>query len=218
MSRARNIANLVDANGDIVAEALDNANDASALTTGTLNAARLPTTGVDASSLTTGSIPAARIASNTISDAMIADGAGQYHPFIGFNQYCTSHNANGTISWSSIPGQSSNPPSGAAFVKRNGSSTYTLSSNTFTCKSAGVYFIYATVIPYTSTGSMYLYIRKNGTNCTDNRSSGSEQTHENISTFTICDLAVNDTIHIHAGNNVHAGIYGNFTIFKLGEA
>lgn len=46
MSQARNIADLVDANGDIVAGALDNvppSNDASALTTGTLAAARLPT-------------------------------------------------------------------------------------------------------------------------------------------------------------------------------
>ena len=57
MTRARDIANLVDANGDIVAGALDNvpaSNDASALTTGTLAAARLPSSGVDASSLTTG--------------------------------------------------------------------------------------------------------------------------------------------------------------------
>ena len=46
MTRARDIANLVDANGDIVAGALDNvpaSNDASALTTGTLDVARLPT-------------------------------------------------------------------------------------------------------------------------------------------------------------------------------
>lgn len=47
MTRARDIANLVDANGDIVAGALDNvpaSNDASALTTGTLDGARLPST------------------------------------------------------------------------------------------------------------------------------------------------------------------------------
>lgn len=46
MTRANDIASLVDANGDVVASALDNvpaSNDASALTTGTLNAARLPT-------------------------------------------------------------------------------------------------------------------------------------------------------------------------------
>ena len=47
MTRARDIANLVDANGDIVAGALDNvpaSNDASALTTGTLANARLAST------------------------------------------------------------------------------------------------------------------------------------------------------------------------------
>lgn len=66
MSRARDIANLVDANGDVVAGALDNvpaSNDASALTTGTLDAARLPTTGVDASSLSTGTLDGGRLPS-----------------------------------------------------------------------------------------------------------------------------------------------------------
>ena len=50
MTRARDIADLVDANGDIVAGALDNVpafNDASALTTGTLPAARLAADSVD---------------------------------------------------------------------------------------------------------------------------------------------------------------------------
>lgn len=57
MTRARDIANLLDANGDIVAGALDNvpaSNDASALTTGTLAGARLPDPlpAVDGSNLT----------------------------------------------------------------------------------------------------------------------------------------------------------------------
>lgn len=64
MTRARDIADLVDANGDIVAGALDNvpaSNDASALTTGTLAAARLPSSGVDAASITTGTLNSARV-------------------------------------------------------------------------------------------------------------------------------------------------------------
>jgi hypothetical protein len=57
MTRARDISKLVDANGDIVASALDNvpaSNDASALTTGTLDGARLPDPlpAIDGSSLT----------------------------------------------------------------------------------------------------------------------------------------------------------------------
>lgn len=57
MSRARDIADLVDSNGDIVAGALDNvpaSNDASALTTGTLDGARLPDPlpSIDGSNLT----------------------------------------------------------------------------------------------------------------------------------------------------------------------
>jgi len=44
MSRARNLADLLDSNGDVVSGALDNvpaSNDASALTTGTLPIARI---------------------------------------------------------------------------------------------------------------------------------------------------------------------------------
>lgn len=69
MTRARDIADLVDANGDIVAGALDNvpaSNDASALTTGTLAAARLPTTGVDASSLSTGTLAKSVLPSGSV--------------------------------------------------------------------------------------------------------------------------------------------------------
>ena len=77
MTRARDIANLVDANGDIVAGALDNvpaSNDASALTTGTLAAARLPTTGVDASSLSTGTLAAARLPSSGVDASSLTTG------------------------------------------------------------------------------------------------------------------------------------------------
>ena len=77
MTRARDIANLVDANGDIVAGALDNvpaSNDASALTTGTLPAARLPTTGVDASSLSTGTLASARLPSSGVNAASLTTG------------------------------------------------------------------------------------------------------------------------------------------------
>ena len=77
MTRARDIANLVDANGDIVAGALDNvpaSNDASALTTGTLAAARLPTTGVDASSLSAGTLPVDRVPYFTNRNLMVNGG------------------------------------------------------------------------------------------------------------------------------------------------
>jgi len=66
MTRARVISDLVDANGDIKASALDNvpaSDDASALTTGTLDAARLPASGVSAASITTGTLPDGRFPS-----------------------------------------------------------------------------------------------------------------------------------------------------------
>ena len=64
MTKTRDIADLLDANGDVKLGALDNvpaSNDASALTTGTLNASRLPASGVNAASLTTGTLDGARL-------------------------------------------------------------------------------------------------------------------------------------------------------------
>jgi hypothetical protein len=57
MTKARNISDLLDANGDVKADNLDNvppSNDASALTTGTINSARFPATlpAIDGSNLT----------------------------------------------------------------------------------------------------------------------------------------------------------------------
>jgi hypothetical protein len=78
MTKARNLADLLDSNGDVKTSGLDNvppSNDASALTTGTLSVDRIAdgaignakiASGVDASKLTTGTIPAARIANGSI--------------------------------------------------------------------------------------------------------------------------------------------------------
>lgn len=78
MSKARNLAKLlVDSNGDVSAGSLDNvppSNDASALTTGTLAAARLPASGVSASSLTAGTLAAARLPTSGISASAIDTG------------------------------------------------------------------------------------------------------------------------------------------------
>ena len=73
MSKARQLADLLDSNGDVVVGALDNvppSNDASALTTGTLDAARIADGSVanaklasdlDASKVTTGTLPVDRV-------------------------------------------------------------------------------------------------------------------------------------------------------------
>lgn len=57
MTKARKIADLVDANGDIVVGNLDNIN-ASNITTGTLEDARIPS--LNASKITAGTLPVAR--------------------------------------------------------------------------------------------------------------------------------------------------------------
>ena len=77
MSRARDLADLLDTSGDVKSAALDNvpaSNDASALTTGTLPAARLPSSGVDASALTTGTLNAARLPSSGIDASSLTTG------------------------------------------------------------------------------------------------------------------------------------------------
>src|SRR5210317_2064161 len=74
MTKARDIANLVDANGDIVSSALDNvppSNDASALTTGTIDNARISLDAneipnLDTAKITTGTFADARMPSTVL--------------------------------------------------------------------------------------------------------------------------------------------------------
>ena len=74
MTKARDIANLVDANGDIVSSALDNvppSNDASALTTGTIDNARISLDAneipnLDTAKITTGTFDDARMPSTVL--------------------------------------------------------------------------------------------------------------------------------------------------------
>ena len=76
MTRANDIASLVDSTGDIVAAALDNvppSNDASALTTGTLDMARVANGSVTASHIANDTITATQIAADTITATQIAD-------------------------------------------------------------------------------------------------------------------------------------------------
>jgi len=76
MSKARNIADLLDANGDVVSSALDNvppSNDASALTTGTIDNARISLDAneipnLDTSKITTGTLSADRIDNNSLAN------------------------------------------------------------------------------------------------------------------------------------------------------
>lgn len=86
MSKARNIADLLDANGDVELAALGNvppSNDASALTTGTLDIARLAANSITAAKLTDsyltgiadGSVTETKLASNAVTSAKIGNGA-----------------------------------------------------------------------------------------------------------------------------------------------
>ena len=86
MSKARNIADLLDANGDVEVAALGNvppSNDASALTTGTLDIARLAANSITAAKLTDsyltgiadGSITETKLASGAVTEAKVASNA-----------------------------------------------------------------------------------------------------------------------------------------------
>src|SRR6056300_976597 len=83
MTKARNIADLVDANGDIVSSALDNvpaSNDASALTTGTIDNARISLDANEIPNLDTSKITSGQFADARISDLDVTKLTGTITP------------------------------------------------------------------------------------------------------------------------------------------
>lgn len=99
MTKARDIANLVDSNGDIVTGALDNvppSNDASALTTGTLDVARISNGSITSAKLTGGKPFNVRQLSTNNLWGGITHGAnngnayGYYYSDVGMSSYVTS--------------------------------------------------------------------------------------------------------------------------------
>lgn len=137
-------------------------------------------------------------------------------PFIGIQKYNTSHDASGTINWGDTPSQGS-PASGFGYTLGEAADTFGWNGSTFTVKQAGLWFVYGTVIPVTSSDHLYMYIYKNGVKQTDNRSSGGGSYHENVYSQAVLNCAVNDTITIQVTPNVHGGSYGNINIFKIGN-
>ena len=81
MTKARNIADLLDANGDVKSASLDNvpaSNDASALTTGTLPNARLP------NNISDGGTTGTKVASGTTAERGSTAGQWRYNSSTGF--------------------------------------------------------------------------------------------------------------------------------------
>ena len=92
MTKARNIADLLDANGDVKTASLDNvpaSNDASALTTGTLPNARLP------NNISDGGTGGTKVASGTTAQRGSTTGQWRYNSTTGFFE---GRNSNGTFS------------------------------------------------------------------------------------------------------------------------
>ena len=86
MTKARNIADLLDANGDVKTASLDNvpaSNDASALTTGTLNNARLP------SNISDGGTEGTKIATGTTAQRGSTTGQIRFNSTTGLAEYYT---------------------------------------------------------------------------------------------------------------------------------
>jgi hypothetical protein len=86
MTKARNIADLLDANGDVKTASLDNvpaSNDASALTTGTLNNARLP------SNISDGGTEGTKIATGTTAQRGSTAGQIRFNSTTGLAEYYT---------------------------------------------------------------------------------------------------------------------------------
>ncbi len=154
MTRARDIANLFDANGDIVVGALDNvpaSNDASALTTGTLAAARLPTSGISASAVDTGTLPSSVIdlAANYLFTGRLA---GDIPHGMAGHDNSTSFNASTRLQ-------------GLANVLSSSDVTVSTANNRLTPTVAGTYFCCAVHSFNGSAGSgytPYVGLRKSG--------------------------------------------------------
>ena len=89
---------------NFVPDSVPASNDASALTTGTLAAARLPTTGVDASSLSTGTLAAARLpgtgvnagslSAGTLAKSVLPSGSILQSQFVNISGTTTNNTAN----------------------------------------------------------------------------------------------------------------------------
>lgn len=140
--------------------------------------------------------------------------------FVGVHQWCTSHQSSGTINWGNSP--SSGTPAtavqaAAGIVRGASSSTFAWNGSTFTVYDPGVYFIYATVIPHSSTSAIQIYINYNGQGVTDNRSGGSTG-HANAHTQALINMSANDYVTVSASGDVHAGLYGNIMIYKMANS
>ena len=140
--------------------------------------------------------------------------------FVGIHQYCVSHDSSGTINWANtLPshGTINGAVAGkVGFVRGQSSSTFGWNGSTFTVYDPGIYFVYATAIPYTSTSSMQLNINVNGHGVTNNRSGGTTD-HPNPHTQALINMSANDYITISTNANVHQGRYGNLMIYKMAD-
>ena len=106
---------------------------------------------------------------------------------------------------------------GDGFLRNSDSCmTHTNDSQTITINSAGIYFVYTTLIPIGATDHQSTYIRKNGVNQCDNRSGGTTS-HGNAVSCILLNMAVTDTIDVVTETNIHKGLYGNIVVFKIGE-
>ena len=121
MTKARNIADLLDANGDIVSSALDNvpaSNDASALTTGTIDNARIS---LDANEIP--NLDTAKITTGTFADARLPSTA--LNSNVDLTNLSASNLTSGTLADARFPAtlpavsgaNLTNLPGGSDFVK-----------------------------------------------------------------------------------------------------
>lgn len=141
-----------------------------------------------------------------------------YGDFVGVSLWSNGpHNGTGTIDWNDNPAQGAPDATArahAGFVRGQSSSTFAWDGSTFTVYDPGVYFVYASIIPHSSTGNANMYIRVNGSGTTDNRSGGSKD-HGNVHSQQLLNLQANDYITITTSTSMHAGLYGNMMIYKM---
>ena len=127
-----------------------------------------------------------------------------------------SHNSGLVAEWEANP--TTGPSSVNSGFHHNSDSviTHTEHQGNFIAAEAGIYFVWAAIIPYTSAQSQALDIQKNGSAVTSGRAAAGNNHSTSVSAILI-QLAATDYITVHHETAIHAGHYNNFFMWKIGE-
>ena len=248
MTKARNIADLLDANGDVVSGALDNvpaSNDASALTTGTIDNARISLDAneipnLDTAKITTGTFSDARmpstvlnsnvdltnlsatnLTSGTVPIARLGtSGTKDATTFLrGDNTFAAPAAAGVSNSFQAVGSGGETTFSGALAVPteiHDDGGNYDTANGRYTAPSTGYYLFFASALISGTAGTSF-YFTKNGSavSATNVWGYNGLGNQNQLNTYAILSLSSGDYVNIYSDTTVYKHIYLNFGGCKL---